>query len=146
MAGMHARRPSLATLRQDTAPLLLLVFLLGAVLSPALHLAVHRDDHSHGVGAVRTHAAAHRAGLAHEHPDAPADDERTPDHGRDSSAHFGLALLQALPASELPRPAEALLRRAAAAPGRPRPPVIPQQPVRGPPPASRISPLMVVDS
>ena len=72
MSGMHTRRARFATLRQDAAPMLLLVFLLGAVLSPVLHLSVHRDDHSHGPSSSRTHAAAHRAGLPHDHHDAPA--------------------------------------------------------------------------
>jgi hypothetical protein len=143
---MRTRRAQFATLRQDSAPLLLLVFLLGAVLSPVLHLSVHRDDHSHGLGSGRSHAAAHRAGLPHEHSDGPADDTGEPDHGRGSSAHFGLALLQAPPAPGVPVPADALVRRADPSRRQPLPPVLPQQPVRGPPAPSRSSPLMVVDS
>jgi hypothetical protein len=101
---MRTRRAQFATLRQDSAPLLLLVFLLGAVLSPVLHLSVHRDDHSHGLGSGRSHAAAHRAGLPHEHSHGPADDTGEPDHGRGSSAHFGLALLQAPASTGRPSP------------------------------------------
>ena len=143
---MHASRARFASLRQDVAPLLLLVFLLGAVLTPVLHLSAHRDDHSHGLGDHPRHAAAHRAGLPHEHSETPADDNGPPDHGRGSSAHFGVALLQAPPVPAVPRPAETIVPRAAAAARRPLPPLLPQQPVRGPPAVSRFSPLVVVDS
>lgn len=141
---MHASRARFASLRKDVAPLLLLVFLIGAVLTPVVHLSAHRDDHSHGVS--RTHAAAHRAGLPHEHPETPAEDDAPADHGSGSSAHFGLALLQAPPAPAVPVPAETVARRAGPSPRQPLPPILLPQPVRGPPAVSRHSPLLVVDS
>jgi hypothetical protein len=54
---------------------LLGVFLLGAQLAPAAHLATHRNDHTHGPvpdGPRRDedHAAAHRTGRPHGHPAA----------------------------------------------------------------------------
>lgn len=91
------------------APVLLGVFALAAQLAPALHVATHRPDHSHGAEAVLAlvhhddHEAAHRAGRPHHHgrnsdADASASGEsrarlaRTP--GRESSSARGASASQ----------------------------------------------------
>lgn len=71
----------------------LAVFLAGVVLVPVIHLVGHRgDDH--------VHAAAHLAGLDHDH----AHDA----HGAGALEHFGLAWLESDPPA-LPAPVVALV-------------------------------------
>ena len=143
---------TLERIRPTAALLLLAVFLAAAQLVPATHLATHRNDHTHGPTLPAAgpdarhhddHAAAHRTGRAHDHgvPVAvtPHDDQAPPapaapdDHGRASSAHFDLALLEAPPAPFVPLPAGTLalppdiVVRWHHAPAQPHPPV------RGPP-------------
>lgn len=122
----------LARLRPFAGLVLLGLFLLAAQLAPLSHLASHRNDHTHGpelgTGTATTptgHEAAHRSGLAHQHdavptaaeapdahdedgapPDQTPADAPAPDHGRGSSAHLGLALLEAPRALFLPPPAQ----------------------------------------
>ncbi len=126
--------------------MLLVVFLLTVQLGPAAHLAAHRNDHTHGAGTTaRAHAASHRAGVEHHHgapdslPDSTSDaGDRTPEHGRSSSAHFDLALIGGPPAPSLPLPAEQLVPLPEAVAPPPRPPSRPQPPVRGPPAPSSV--------
>lgn len=115
----------LARLRPFAGLVLLGLFLLAAQLAPLSHLASHKNDHTHGpeLGVTAAgHEAAHRSGLAHQHDAVPAAapapaahddaasdetpaDAPAPDHGRGSSAHLGLALLEAPRALFLPPPA-----------------------------------------
>lgn len=45
---MHLRQGTLARLRPVSAPLLLALFVASAEVAPAVHLATHRNDHTHG--------------------------------------------------------------------------------------------------
>lgn len=157
------RRPDLTLerIRPLAGPVLLGVFLLTAQWTPLVHLATHRNDHTHGPDATAGHDDDHDDDHDHEPPVAadvalrdddhdhdqgePAelehhDDHRDPaappasnDHGRASSAHFGLALLEGPPPPFLPPPAvtladpPAVILRWHHAPAQPLPPV------RGPP-------------
>lgn len=130
------RRPddTLERIRPLAGPVLLGVFLLAAQLTPLLHLAAHRNDHSHGPEAAADHDHGEPADLEHHNDDTtPAAPHPSNDHGQASSAHFGLALLEAPPPPFLPPPADTLavppdvrLRRHHAT-------AQPQPPVRGPP-------------
>lgn len=203
----------LARLRPVAGPLLLALFIASAQVVPALHLATHRDDHTHGpagepvdghvapsghdddrddaadpraaafaghgrnarpapaapAGETSTHrhdglrpdapgtAHGHRhGGAGHDHrqaaarPDATGDrhvrdggaaappsghDHEAPDsdHGRGSSVHFGLALIDGPQPLFLPPPAETLAPASDVRlrPSSPTP--LPQPPARGPP-------------
>lgn len=125
---------TLARLRPVAGPTLLVVFVLAAQLAPAVHLATHRHDHSHGPELPSPFAGApddadhlddhddfddhhhssdvglseaHDDAVDHDRGDVPASPHR-PDseHGQSSAAHFGLALLQGPPPPFLPPPAE----------------------------------------
>ena len=45
---MPRRTGPLARLRPIAGPLLLALFVAAAQVAPAMHLATHRDDHTHG--------------------------------------------------------------------------------------------------
>ena len=123
--------------------MLLVLFLLGVQLGPAVHLASHRDDHTHGLDSTaRAHAGAHRDGRAHAHhqaddrregPASPDSSPEDPGHGQWNSAHFGLALLDGPPPPGLPPPADRLVPVASAVIQPPFPPDDHAPPVRGPP-------------
>lgn len=176
---LHGQR-AWSGVRHDAAPMLLVVFVLAAQLGPAVHLATHRPDHSHGPArgglAPAEHHAAHRAGRPHDHPDAdrgrrraahdraiaqrppspargeqarvdraaagdaPPSDTPIDDHGRESIAHLGLALLAGPPPPIVPPPSEAIAPPADARPRWHGVPSRPQPPARGPP-APRLSQL-----
>lgn len=143
------RRPdaTLARIRPLARPVLLGVFLLAAQGTPLVHLATHHD-HTHGPEAAADddHGDSEDDGHVHEHDDRHASahldhhDEGTPaapppshDHGRVSSAHFGLALLEGPPTPFLPPPAATLARPPDIVPRRHHAPAKPHPPVRGPP-------------
>lgn len=81
---------------------------------------------------------AHTDGAAHDDRDSAPRAPRSPgppggDHGRDSTAHFGVALTEGPPAPILPPPAAAIAPPPDRVPGRHDAPVRPHPPVRGPP-------------
>ena len=128
--------------------MLLVLFVVAVQLGPVVHLSGHRNDHTHGAATTaRAHASAHRAGVPHDHTGAeddeergsrqtPPQDEQPPDHGRGSSAHFDLALIDGPPPLSLPLPADHLAPRPAADPRSPRAPARHRSAVRGPPPSA----------
>ena len=118
---MHALRTS----PRLTAALGALVYVLGLVIFPTLHVASHHADHTHSVGAVpkvdwarvrdaktgrvnldrlaeeigfndSAHAKAHADGRAHEHSGEHRSSNDL-DHGLGSAEHFSLSLLTAAP-------------------------------------------------
>lgn len=102
-----------------------LVYALGLVVLPALHLAGHRSDHSHGVASAKPvdwervrdpqsgrvdlerlahelglsdqeHSKSHAEGRTHKHGDeAPASNDLQ--HGLGAAEHYSLSLLGATP-------------------------------------------------
>ena len=146
---------TLERIRPIAGRLLLGVFILTAQLAPLAHLARHRNDHSHGPETADHHAAAaddhdhehddehdhggwfpdddHGEAADHDHdgdvPPAPA----SPDHGRDSVAHFALALLEGPPPPYLPPPASTLAPPPDVVARWHHAPALPQPPARGPP-------------
>lgn len=146
------------SIRRIAGPVLLGVFVLAGQLAPVGHLATHRNDHTHGPEFATlgdaAHEAAHRAGRAHEHGDTTDDgltaeerawlagEEAPPehshgapghDHGRESIAHFGLALLQGPPPPIVPPPSAAIAPPPDVALSGYDAPALPQPPSRGPP-------------
>jgi hypothetical protein len=142
--------------RLAAARLLFRVFVVTAQLGPVAHLATHRNDHTHGPefasAGNAAHEVAHRLGRPHDHADAGEDltaEERawlagdeapTPDssgsrhdHGRESAAHFGLALLQGPPPPLVPPPSATIAPPPDTAPRRYARPTPLQPPTRGPP-------------
>ena len=155
---MLHHRGLIQSIRRIAGPVLLGVFVLAGQLAPVGHLATHRNDHTHGPEFTTlgdaAHEAAHRAGRAHDHGEV-TDDALTPeerawlsgevaaaehsdetpshDHGRESAAHFGLALLQGPPPPLVPPPAEAVAAPPDEALLGYDAPALPQPPSRGPP-------------
>ncbi len=139
------RRPDLTLerIRPLAGPVLLGVFLLAAQCSPLVHLATHRSDHTHGPdtapdldddGHDDDHDHAEPADLDHHDDDkTPAAPQSPTDHGRASSAHFGLALLEGPPTPFLPPPADTLAPPPDIALRRHHAPSQPLPPARGPP-------------
>jgi hypothetical protein len=97
-------------MRGPVAPVLLGVFALAAQLAPALHVATHRPDHSHGAEVVLAlvhhddHEAAHRAGRPHH-------------HGRNSDADASASGESRAGVAHSPGRASASARDEAASPG-----------------------------
>jgi hypothetical protein len=150
------RRPDLTLERTRplAGPVLLGVFLLTAQWTPLVHLATHRNDHTHGPDATADHDDDHdhdherdgdhdheapvAVALAphgnHDHDRSePADPPSSHDHGRANSAHLGLALLEGPTPPFLPPPAHTLAPPPDIALRRHHAPAQPHPPVRGPP-------------
>ena len=151
------RRPDLTLerIRPLAGPVLLGVFLFAAQCSPLAHLATHRSDHTHGPETApdhdddshdddhdrdgsRDHEAPVAVALAphedHDHDRGePADPPASNDHGRASSAHFGLALLEGPTPPFLPPPALTLAPPPDVALRWHHAPSQPLPPARGPP-------------
>lgn len=159
MTAMRRHDLTLERIRPLAGRLLLGVFLVAAQLAPLAHLARHRNDHTHGPEATSHHAAAvndhghehddehddehehdgwftdddHGEAADHDHDgDAPAA-PASPDHGRDSVAHFALALLEGPPPPYLPPPASTLAPPPDQVARSHHAPALPQPPARGPP-------------
>ncbi len=155
MSAMRQHDLTLERIRPTAGRLLLGVFLLAAQLAPLAHLARHRNDHTHGPETADHHAAAvddhehehehadehdHDGWFAEDHGDAPDHDHdgsapppASPDHGRDSVAHFALALVEGPPPPYLPPPASTLAPPPDDVARWHHAPALPQPPARGPP-------------
>jgi len=139
MTAMRQHDLTLERIRSFAGLLLLGVFLLAAQLAPLAHLARHRNDHTHGPETADHHAAAvddheheHEHADEHDH-DGSAPPPASPDHGRDSVAHFALALVEGPPPPFLPPPADTLAPPPDDVARWHHAPALPQPPVRGPP-------------
>jgi hypothetical protein len=153
MTAMRQHDLTLARIRPTAGRLLLGVFLLAAQLAPLAHLARHRNDHTHGPETADHHAVAaddHEHEDEHDHGGWFADDDHgdvpdhdhdggvppppaAPDHGRDSMAHFALALVEGPPPPYLPPPASTLASPPDDVARSHHAPALPQPPARGPP-------------
>ena len=118
----------------------------GAAAHHADHEAAHRAGRPHvhrpapnapappelrGVPAGAPHVS--RADTDHRDGATRPDERPAHDHGRNSSTHFGLALMGGPPPPMLPPPAEAVERLPDLRPHRRAAPSPPQPPARGPP-------------
>jgi hypothetical protein len=126
---MRQAQETLRRLRHSAAVVLLGVFLPAVQVAPVAHLATHRPDHTHESRSKAFEEAGHDDDRgehrSHESPHG--------NHGRESFAHFGVALLEGPPAPIVAPPAESI-----AAPPDARPRALsvtlrPLLPARGPP-------------
>lgn len=149
MTAMRQHDLTLEWIRPTAGRLLLGVFLVTAQLAPLAHLAHHRHDHTHGPETTAHHAVPadahgdepdHDSWLADDHGDASDHDHdssapppASPAHGRDSIAHFALALVEGPPPPYLPPPASTLAPPPDDVARWHHAPALPQPPARGPP-------------